>query len=123
MVVVAAAVGLAGGFGGPLDAHPRAAGHPSATSGLISASTAVEAAVVPVRAEAWGATGVRSAAADPLRHGPARGLLPLVAVLLGLAGLLGARSGVVRPPTAGCHPLRARRHAIALRAPPSLRCA
>jgi hypothetical protein len=120
MAVVAAAIGLAGGFGGPLDTDPRPTGHPSATDGLVAGATGVDVAVVPARTEAGGA-GVRSAA-DPTRTVPARWLLPLVAVLLGLAGLLGARSGgVVRPPAGDRLPLRARRHAIALRAPPSLR--
>ena len=121
MVVVAAAIGLAGGLGGgPLDADPRPAGHPSATGGLVATATGVDVAVVPARTEAGTAGGVRSAA-DPTRNGPARWLLPLLTILLGLAALLGARSGVVRPPAAGRLPLRARRHAIALRAPPSLR--
>lgn len=120
MAVVAAAIGLAGGFGGPLDTDPRPAGHTAATGGLLSATTGVDVAVVPARTEA-GAAGVRTAA-DPTRNVPARWLLPLVAVLIGLAGLLGARSGgVVRPPAGDRLPLRARRHAIALRAPPSLR--
>ena len=121
MVVVAAAVAFAGGFGGPLDTDPRPAGHPSPTGGLVAAATGVDVAVVPGRTEA-GTAGVVRSAADPTRTGPARWLLPLVAVLLGLAGVFGARSGgVVRPPGAGRLTLRARRHAIALRAPPSLR--
>ena len=120
MVVVAAAIGLAGGVGGALDTGSRHAGHQSATGGLVAAATGVDVAVVPARTEA-GTAGVVRSAADPSRHGPARWLLPLLAVLIGLAGLLGARSGVVRPPVAGRLPLRARRHAIALRAPPSPR--
>ena len=120
VVVVAAGIGLAGGFGGPLDPNPGAAGRASATGGLLVAATTVDLAVVPVKTEAG--AGVRSAA-DPTRHGPARWLLPLLAILGGVGGLVGSGAGLVRPapPVAGRPPLRARRHAIALRAPPALR--
>jgi hypothetical protein len=116
MVVAAAGIALAVGFGGPLDPDPVGAGRTSAAGGPAMASTSVDLAVVPVRPEA----GARlRPGADPTRHGPARWLLPLMAALVGVAGYVGSRSRVARPPVGGHPPLRTRRHAIALRAPPS----
>ncbi len=118
LVVVAAAVGVAGGLlaGGsdPGATRPPSAAHdPAAVSFTPSG---VEAAVVPARTETAPAAGAA-------RHGSGRGLLPLVAALVGLAAALGTRARLVRPPTPGGQPLRARRHAIARRAPPSLQLA
>ncbi len=116
MVVVAAGISLAVGFGGPLDPNPGAVG--SAPDRSVMASNPVDLAVVPVRTEA----GARlRPGADPTSHGPARWLLPLLAALVGLAGCVGSRGRVARPPAGGRPPLRARRYAIVLRAPPSPR--
>ena len=115
LVLLLAALGLVGGIGGGVARDAPDGQQPSAI-GL--APTAVDAAHLPIRTEA----GVTT---DPLRQGSGRGPVPLVAVLLGLAGAaLGrGRVGVAGPATAGCPPLRARRHAIALRAPPRPRFA
>ncbi len=114
IVVVAAGIGLAGGLATGLgDAgDPRPAGH---QSGAVSISpTAVDVAVVPARTEAASTT-------DAARHGPGRGLLPLVAAVVGLGALVGiAVHGRARSSVLGPRALRARRHAIALRAPPAL---
>jgi hypothetical protein len=107
IVLATVGAGLAGGVddssgnGGPVT-RPAAA--------VTLASTAVEAAVVPARSEAGARSGVHQS--------PGRSLLPLVAALVAIVGLLGATGRRTDPPLAGGQPLRARRHAIALRAPP-----
>lgn len=104
--ILAGGLVVAGGGGSP------APGHLPGSASL--AATTLTSAVVPARTEAGTAT-----AADPSRQVAGRWLVPLGVAVLGLAGLPGRRQapallGGGRPP------LRARRHCIALRAPPSL---
>lgn len=118
MVVVAAGIGVAGGLLAGAGAHAdgsRDARSSGPRPGVVSiAPTAVDAAVVPGRT-------VAGSAADVARQIPGRVLLPLVAALVGLAGIAGlAAGGRSRPPAVGRRPLLARRYAIALRAPPVL---
>ena len=75
--------------------------------------TALDAAVVPGRAQVGAHVGANQA--------PGRSLLPLVAALVALAGLPSAPGRAGSAPAAGRPPLLPRRHAIALRAPPSPR--
>jgi hypothetical protein len=108
VLLVVAGIGLGGAaLAVSAPTHP-AAHHPAAAS--VTPVSAVEAAVVPVRTEARPGAG-----AQPPR-GPS---VPMVAGLVALVGLVGIRARRSASPDVGARHVIAR-HAVALRAPPSL---
>jgi hypothetical protein len=109
VLLVMAGVGLAGGTAARPTDEGGAAHGPSPVT-LIP--IAVDVAVVPARTEA----GARS-----VHQSPGRSPVPLVAALVAVVGLLGVADRRSDPPPAGRPPVRARRHTIALRAPPAPR--
>lgn len=110
VLLVAAGLGLATTGSAASARLEQPARHQSGTPSVTP--TAVEVAVVPARSEIGPGPGTR--------HSPGRSLLPLVAALLALTGAVGLRAGRSVPSAGGCRPLAGRRHAISLRAPPSL---
>lgn len=110
LVAVAVAAGLAGGTVADRPDSELAAAVPQ--SAVTVTPTALEVAVVPARTDVGGGAGVH--------HSPGRSLLPLVAALTTAAGLLGFTAGRIGSPAGTRRPLLARRHVIALRAPPLL---
>ncbi len=102
LLVVAATAGV-----GENKQHAQSAGPTPAAVGVLSASA--EAAVLPAKV----ADDVRVAA----QGSPVRTMLvaAVVAVLIGLPAMLRRRATAAAPTH---RPLRARRHTIALRAPP-----
>ena len=111
VLLVAVGIGLGAGaggdFGGRGDERPSA--HQSAAASLTG--DAVEVAIVPARTEVAPGSGGRLASA--------RSFLPLAVALLAAAGAAGLRGRRSLVPAFGPQPLLARRHAIALRAPPA----
>ncbi|HEX7277001.1 MAG TPA: hypothetical protein VF244_06460 [Acidimicrobiales bacterium] len=112
MLLVAAGVGLAGAA---IADEPES--RPSGAQGAVVrvTSTGGEIAVVPPRTEA----GVGKSA-HPISG---RTILPLVAALLGVAAAAGLSAARRHAAPDGARTLLARRHAIALRAPPSFQLA
>jgi len=108
MLLVVAGLGFGGGAVASAT-EPTTADRPAA---VALTPTVIDVAVVPARIDA------RPRAVGQSAYG--RSLLPLVALLLTLAGLIGSTAGRSVAPVVGHAPLLSRRHAIALRAPPSL---
>ncbi len=110
ILLVTAGIVLAGGAAVSGSSEPLASTDHAASVSFTP--TALDAAVVPGRAEVGAHVGANQA--------PGRSLLPMVAALAALAGLACGAAGRFVPAVAGVQHLLTRRHAIALRAPPSL---
>jgi MYXO-CTERM domain-containing protein len=112
VLLVVAGIGLGGvALAVSAPTHP-AAHHPAAAS--VTPVSAVEAAVVPVRTEAGPGAGAQPTGGQPS--------VPMVAGLVALVGLVGVRTRRSAPADVGARHVIAR-HAVALRAPPSLQLA
>jgi hypothetical protein len=115
MLLVVAGIGLApfaaadAGADAGADGAARSAADRASTVAITS--TAIEAAVVPARTEAGPGSTTRPA--------PGRSLLPLLAALVALAGVVGLCAGRAQARVGRGPALAARRYAIALRAPPA----
>ncbi len=113
VLLVAAGIGI-GVAGDAVAGRPesRSRRQPAAAS---FTPTALEAAVVPGRTQSGAGIGARQA--------PGRSLVALVAALFAVAALVVLIAARSVPPVASHRALVARRHFIALRAPPSPRLA